>query len=540
MFIVLVKIHKYVLYLKKEIFNPSKQGDPIVEQESTNKNTQNLILFILRVSIGLHLFYEGVSKLFQPEWTAAGFLSHSKWIFADIFQWIATQPTLMQIVDLLNIWGLILIGLGLILGYLTRIAAISGMGLLFLYYVAYPPFGGFDFGVPTEGHYLIVNKNLIELIALGVLAVFARGETLGLDRLLVFLKSNRKAKDKLQPAEKEANKILTRREIIRNLASLPLLGIFGGLIYKDKAYAGTDAFSGATIKFKTTLISDLKGDLPKSKIVNLNVSRVILGGNLIGGYAHARDLIYSGDLFRAYNTEKKIFETLMLCESTGVNTIIGVPWQLEVINKYKKLMDGKIQSILMINSIEEIQKAMDGGADAMYIIGNHCDWQVRAGKVDELAKLIDYIKEQGYPAGLGAHSIQALIACNEGGIDPDFYVKTLHNDNYWSAHPRENRIPFSVDGEKSLDHNQFHDNMFCLFPEKTIAFMEAQDKPWIAFKVLAAGAIHPKEAFKYAFENGADFLCVGMFDFQVVEDVNIATETLINLGERPRRWLASV
>jgi uncharacterized membrane protein YphA (DoxX/SURF4 family) len=486
------------------------------------------------------LFYEGVSKLLQPEWTAAGFLSHSKWIFSGFFQWLAAQPTLIQIVDILNIWGLILIGLGLILGYLTRIAAISGMVLLFLYYVAYPPFGGFDFGVPSEGNYLIVNKNLIELIALGVITVFARRETLGLDHLISFLKSNGKEKAKMLPAEKEANKLLSRREILRNLASVPLLGVFGGLIYKDKAYAGVDAFSGATVKLETKLISDLKGDLPKSRIGNIDLSRIILGGNLIGGFAHARDLIYASNLFKAYNTEKKIFETLMMCESAGINSFVGVPWQLGVINKYKKLMGGKIKPIIMINSVDQIHDAINGGAEAIYIIGNHCDWQVRAGKVDELARLIDYIREQGYPAGLGAHSIQSLMACTEGGVDPDFYVKTLHHDNYWSAHPRENRIPFSVDGKNSLDHNQFHDNIFCLFPDKTIAFMEAQDKPWIAFKVLAAGAIHPKDGFKYAFENGADFLCVGMFDFQVVEDVNIAIDTLNELGKRPRRWLVSV
>jgi len=51
-------------------------------------------------------------------------------------------------------------------------------------------------------------------------------------------------------------------------------------------------------------------------------------------------------------------------------------------------------------------------------------------------------------------------------------------------------------------------------------------KPWIAFKVLAAGAFLPKDGFRFAFENGADFICVGMFDFQVVEDVNVASEVL--------------
>jgi hypothetical protein len=58
------------------------------------------------------------------------------------------------------------------------------------------------------------------------------------------------------------------------------------------------------------------------------VSRLILGGNLIGGWAHARDLLYVSRLFKEYNTREKIFATLKLCEHAGVNTIVGVPDQL--------------------------------------------------------------------------------------------------------------------------------------------------------------------------------------------------------------------
>ena len=215
-----------------------------------------------------------------------------------------------------------------------------------------------------------------------------------------------------------------------------------------------------------------------------------------------------------------------------------VPWQLEVIERYNQRYNGNMQAIAMINSKKAADTAIDHGASALYIIGNHCDFRVRDGKIDELGLLLDYIRQQGYAAGLGAHSIQALMACSDAGIDPDFYVKTLHHDNYWSAHPKANRIPFSVDSGKSPDHNQFHDNMFCLFPDKTIEFMKAQSKPWIAFKVLAAGAIHPDVGFPYAFQNGADFICVGMFDFQVVQDVNIAIQTVADAQDRERPWCA--
>ena len=71
------------------------------------------------------------------------------------------------------------------------------------------------------------------------------------------------------------------------------------------------------------------------------------------------------------------------------------------------------------------------------------------------------------------------------------------------------------------------------FLSKISKLGEATDK--IVPKVLAAGAINPKEGFKYAFDNGADFICVGMYDFQIVEDVNIALDSLSKVN-RIRPW----
>jgi hypothetical protein len=150
--------------------------------------------------------------------------------------------------------------------------------------------------------------------------------------------------------------------------------------------------------------------------------------------------------------------------------------------------------------------------------------------------MMDRIRSHGIVAGMGAHTIDSFILCEEKGIIPDYYMKTMHHDNYWSAHPRENRKPFEVDGVQSNDHNMFHDNCFCPFPERTVEFVNRTKVPVMGFKVLAAGAISPQDGFHWAFENGADFICVGMFDFQVVNDVNICIETLQNLQNRQRGW----
>jgi len=141
-------------------------------------------IVLLRVLIGWHFLYEGVAKLMKGNWSAVGFLSQSKWIFADFFKWLAANPTLLNIVNQMNIYGLILIGLGLIMGCFTRIASYAGMFLILLYYFCNPPFVGLYYSIPMEGNYIIVNKNLVEAAALLVVAVTGSGKYLGLDRLI--------------------------------------------------------------------------------------------------------------------------------------------------------------------------------------------------------------------------------------------------------------------------------------------------------------------------------------------------------------------
>jgi hypothetical protein len=326
-----------------------------------------------------------------------------------------------------------------------------------------------------------------------------------------------------------------------------------GAVSNFKTY-GVDVMSGATIQVKQAALSELKGTLPKGKIGKHEISRMIAGGNLIGGWAHSRDLIYVSTLFKAYNTEKKVYETLILAEQAGINTInIGFPSN-PLLAKYKKITGSKIKVISQVapnlnnNALskvgpqtdkklffENIDKAIDYGVDILQVQGNWCDWLVRDNKIEVIHEMLEHIRKQGYTAGLAAHSVESLIACADQGIIPDYYMKTMHHDQYWSAHPRENRFPFEVDGKEYLDHNRFHNNMFCLFPERTVDFVSKATVPVMGFKVLAAGAIEPKDGFKWAYDNGADFICVGMFDFQVVNNVNIAIDCL-KTTKRTREW----
>ena len=154
-------------------------------------NGQVLSIVILRILTGWHLLYEGMIKVFDPGWTAAPFLNNAQGPFAVFFKKIASSPPLLDVVNQLNQWGLVLVGLSLLLGLLSRWASIGGMLLLFFYYMAAPPFIGVEQGM-VEGNYMIVNKNLIELFVFVVLFMFPTDRIIGLERMFYRHSSVRK------------------------------------------------------------------------------------------------------------------------------------------------------------------------------------------------------------------------------------------------------------------------------------------------------------------------------------------------------------
>ena len=502
------------------------------------------LITLIRFIVGWHFLYEGVAKLMADGWSSESYLTGTYGFMSSFYHWLAQSPTGIQIIDFLNIWGLILIGLALFLGVMVRWAALAATFLLVLYYFAYPPLGITLLG--GDGSLFIVDKIMIEAAIL-VFIVFSKEKGYCLDYLMGFFPKVKKLFQR-QPKKAQEPVVgdLSRREALKNLVSLPVLGAFGYGAYHSNQKYDVDISTGATIQINQVALNELKGELPKGKIKNFEISRLIMGGNLIGGWAHARDLIYAGSLFKAYNSEKKIFETLMLCEQAGITAMnIGFP-TMNVLQKYKKITGSKLKVTVQVgidrdnktDIYDNVTQAIDCGMDLIQLQGNWCDWLVRDGEIEKIAGIVERIRSEGYPAGIGAHTVDSLIACEENGIFPDFYMKTMHHDNYWSAHPRENRRAFEVDGKQYADHNMFHDNCFCPFPDRTVEFVNQTKVPVIGFKVLAAGAIHPKDGFRWAFENGADFVCVGMFDFQVVDDVNICIETLSKISKRTRAWFA--
>lgn len=287
-----------------------------------------------------------------------------------------------------------------------------------------------------------------------------------------------------------------------------------------------------------------KDALPKGKIGGLEISRLLLGGNLLTHATHSRDLRYVGNLARHYNTPEKILETLAVAEQYGINTLVihNIKSVMEILKEHRK-RGGKIQWITctahaLLKGIDEYSRQIDElvehGADALYISGVEADMicgyqnrifaadaEERNGKLqmDVLKRALAVAKSTGLPTGIGAHRNGVIVDCEKEKLPADFYVKTFHRDKYPSAN-----IEF--------------DSRWCLNPEELAATMRNVEKPWIAFKVMAAGAIPPRDAFRYAFQNGADFVLAGMFDYEIAEDVQIARDTLASIKTRPRPWRA--
>lgn len=139
---------------------------------------------LLRVVIGWHFLHEGVVKLTAASWSSAAYLKQARGPFADLFRWVTSEPVVLEKADLVTMWGLTGVGLLLILGLFTRVASAGGIGFLLLIYLAHPPFVGYFYSLPSEGSYLIVDKNLVELCALVVVLVTPSGRFAGLDRIV--------------------------------------------------------------------------------------------------------------------------------------------------------------------------------------------------------------------------------------------------------------------------------------------------------------------------------------------------------------------
>jgi uncharacterized membrane protein YphA (DoxX/SURF4 family) len=89
-------------------------------------------------------------------------------------------------------WGVTIVGACLLLGLFTRLSCLAGAGFLLMFFLAMPSLPWVPLNPRAEGHYLFVNKNIIEMVALLTLATTSSGKWLGLDGLIAYFNPFRK------------------------------------------------------------------------------------------------------------------------------------------------------------------------------------------------------------------------------------------------------------------------------------------------------------------------------------------------------------
>jgi len=137
---------------------------------------KKISLFLLRIFFGWTFLYAGLAKVFNPEWSAAGYMAHAK-SFSSFYNWFLGD-SILPVINLINEWGLTLLGISLILGLFVRPVALLGALLMMLYY-----FPILDF--PYAGaHGYLVDEHVIYALLLVFLAAIKSGHIWGLDGLL--------------------------------------------------------------------------------------------------------------------------------------------------------------------------------------------------------------------------------------------------------------------------------------------------------------------------------------------------------------------
>jgi hypothetical protein len=248
--------------------------------------------------------------------------------------------------------------------------------------------------------------------------------------------------------------------------------------------------------------------LPEIKIGDHEVSRLIVGGNPFSGNSH-KSAQLSREM-RDYYTNEKVKETLTECERCGINTIQarGDNHIMRMLNEYWN-EGGKLQWIAQTASERASIPANIGqiascGAIACYHHGSKTDSLFKAGKIDSVKDMLAVIRDKGMPVGLGTHDPAVIRYAEDNDFDVDFYMMAFYN--------------LSKRSEAYLPEDR----------EMACEVIREVDKPFLAFKIMAAGRNDPHEAFKYAYENikPIDAVVVGIFTKyqpnQVQEDVDLA------------------
>lgn len=262
------------------------------------------------------------------------------------------------------------------------------------------------------------------------------------------------------------------------------------------------------------------GPLPKVRLGDHEITRLIAGYNPIGGYSHLS--AHMSSIMRDWFTVERTAAFLQRCEALGINT-----FQFDITEKTMQALDivwgsGSKLKFLCLHggrpNEEPLARVKDYRAFAVAHHGGATDARFRAGRVESVHDFVKEVHDMGFLAGVSSHNPENIARIEDAGWENDFYMTCFHNVT--RTHDEMIReFGAATVGEPFFDSD----------PEKMCAVVRQVKKPCLAFKILAAGRKCDtrnitEQAFKYAFENikKSDAVIVGMFprdSDQVLEDV---------------------
>lgn len=445
----------------------------------------NAALVLLRIAVGWHFLYEGVWKLMQNgKWSCVSMLAGSTGPLAGPFQALADSPTLVAVSDWAVMLGLAAIGLSLLSGVLSRIAAPFGMLMMLMFYSSMPPEPFARAISAADGHFFLIERNLIELVALAVIAVFP-------SQVPIAFRNG-----------------AWRRLLLALMPGAAAFLIFAGCFAREVVngeFNKPEAVTSATVKVhEFTQLSALTNKLDATvSIAGVKVSPLVLGGDLIAGHAHARDLIWADEFMRRYHTGGALERTIRYATYAGVNACFVEPQFISPIIKAAKDVNSSIHCFANCATAEDAKAAAAAGAKAVYLRPEEADRLARNGDGSGMLSAFAALAASGLPVGFGAEDVETVEKAVKIGIKPAFWVVAFHGLDYPAA---------------SLGHG--HNNLWCRDPARTARVMNSLKEPWVSIRALAGGAITPECAFGHARKHGVEAVAIDLLEFRIIETVN--------------------
>jgi len=274
-------------------------------------------------------------------------------------------------------------------------------------------------------------------------------------------------------------------------------GILGAAVASG---GGTDTVFG----------EDMARSMPTIRLGDLEVSRLLLGTNPFYGFAHK-----PGDIGRQmteYYTDEQIMEDLDRAAAQGITAVVGPPferWQ----KLFKAYLDRGGRLRIWIAQPDrspekipaEIEESVKAGAKAVYIQGHRVEAMYEKDTFEAVRGWVELIRKLGVPAGIGAHRTDCHLEAQKRKFPVDFYFQCMYNVAHGDSFERED-------------------------PKRAVEVIRQLEKPVVAYKILGAGRVPPREGFEFAFRNirPEDGVCVGVFTKnapdQIKQNADLAKE----------------